>query len=270
MNNYLYKYFKCSDRSIRMLRESRLFFADPDSLNDLFEFKIQMNPTINTIEEIYFTTRKLIEDQEFKTKAKKEMGDSAIKLIENADIEYFKKNLSIQETEKSLSENWNQIRKLDAKELGVCCFTKRPDNKLMWAHYADDNKGFCLEFEFVSWLVKCKPVNYVKEYPTIRALDVMVKPTLYLDLLFTKSDEWNYEEEFRALKYGTGEIKYPSGALLSVIFGYKTSKENRARIIQSLSSKSCIKLKEVTMNEGSLDLGIKILSATEVQSIVDI
>jgi hypothetical protein len=51
---------------------------------------------------------------------------------------------------------------------GVCCFTTDNRNPLMWSHYADGHKGFCLEFD----TQKCKllseklfPVTYSDEYP---------------------------------------------------------------------------------------------------------
>ena len=34
------------------------------------------------------------------------------------------------------------------EKFGICCFTARCDNSLMWAHYANDHKGRCVKYNF--------------------------------------------------------------------------------------------------------------------------
>jgi hypothetical protein len=38
-------------------------------------------------------------------------------------------------------------RRMASIEWGILCLTKRPDNLVMWAHYAAANRGFLLEFD---------------------------------------------------------------------------------------------------------------------------
>ena len=53
----------------------------------------------------------------------------------------FKKEVKIA-AEKSFEER----NKINLYERGVCCFSEKKDDILMWSHYADGHKGFCLEF----------------------------------------------------------------------------------------------------------------------------
>ena len=41
----------------------------------------------------------------------------------------------------------NQELRAQISQRGVACFTTELNNILMWSHYADGHKGFCLEFD---------------------------------------------------------------------------------------------------------------------------
>lgn len=60
--------------------------------------------------------------------------------------------------------------------LGWCasCFTTDPTNEIMWAHYADGNKGVCLEFDLSTTPdlhEKTFPVEYNDTFPVINSVD---------------------------------------------------------------------------------------------------
>jgi hypothetical protein len=75
---------------------------------------------------------------------------------------------------------------------GIICFSKQWSNPLLWSHYADKHRGICLGFEADDRALKA--VSYVAE----RA-DLPIPPTLesMQQLLFTKFQDWQYEEEWR-------------------------------------------------------------------------
>jgi hypothetical protein len=92
-----------------------------------------------------------------------------------------------------------------AAKQGLICFSDNWKSPVMWAHYADKHRGLCLGFDIPegdsSGLVG--PVEYNPERLQV-TLD-KEKPLLGLQgeyirtLLFTKSKEWAYECEWRAL-----------------------------------------------------------------------
>jgi hypothetical protein len=99
------------------------------------------------------------------------------------------------------------------RRYGVFCMTLHHDSLLMWSHYAQHHEG--VVFEFLadvandSALCASKPVRYSKERPlayrtpsdlvrrglTMSSLEAANE--IVMDLIFTKSVEWEYENEVR-------------------------------------------------------------------------
>ena len=79
-----------------------------------------------------------------------------------------------------------------SKDTGILCFCENWKNPLLWSHYADKHKGICLEFE-----VSCtafKKVDYIQcriPWPDNPDKAFMER------LLFTKFEDWRYEQEHR-------------------------------------------------------------------------
>jgi len=79
-----------------------------------------------------------------------------------------------------------------AAQWGIICFSKDWTNLLLWSHYADKHRGMALGFDVDDRGIK--PVRYVTERPVFR-----IPPTEASvdELLFTKFEDWKYEEEWR-------------------------------------------------------------------------
>ena len=62
---------------------------------------------------------------------------------------------------------YSKLFEEEAARLGMLCLSERPDDILMWSHYAGSHTGFCLEFDKVGlkefWGF-CEPVEYRKPY----------------------------------------------------------------------------------------------------------
>lgn len=117
--------------------------------------------------------------------------------------------------------------------VGICCLSRDPLNILMWSHYANDHKGFCLEFRislygeqhevsnYLEWLVPHE-VTYQEERPFLEIHD---RSDNALDKQFLiKSKLWKYEAEERVIdhKRGPGIHSYDRSKILnSVIAGMK-------------------------------------------------
>jgi hypothetical protein len=112
----------------------------------------------------------------------------------------------------------------------IYCLVPCPRNTLMWSHYAAKHSGICLEF-YVSNLLflKALKVNYSTEYPKFLPQDMQ---KLALEVILTKSKEWDYEQEFRivgtpnrvgdqSLHLDGDYLRLPHRALESVIVGCK-------------------------------------------------
>ncbi len=103
--------------------------------------------------------------------------------------------------QQQLEQDWQK------KYLG-CCFSDQWDSLLMWSHYADAHRGFCLQFKYSPEKLPTdcdfKPVRYSTHYPRIHAARVSEREET---LLLTKSTDWMYENEWRffapSAEYGT-------------------------------------------------------------------
>ena len=93
----------------------------------------------------------------------------------------------------------------------VCSFSAIHDSIIMWSHYADNHKGFCVEYEIkplmdghACWQNLYKVIYSSKLYDLTRWAELMIGPdqdqsnSIY-PLLATihKFDGWKYEEEWR-------------------------------------------------------------------------
>ncbi len=101
----------------------------------------------------------------------------------------------------------------------LLCMTDTPDNPLMWSHYANSHKGFCIEFKCMHAITY--PVIYIDrkiDFKDIAEEFVKTKNNLFLknysedksiakinalrtSILFClKSKIWDYEKEYRLIK----------------------------------------------------------------------
>jgi hypothetical protein len=132
-----------------------------------------------------------------------------------------------------------------SERFGVLCMSKLRDSILMWGHYCDKHRGMVIGFDSSSEELRrekgLRAVSYVKERVL---LDVNWKPgstsaIRYEDeLVFSKNEDWRYEQELRALfrlskvterplqDGGVGYfLPFSPTALVSVSLGAKCSAE---------------------------------------------
>jgi Protein of unknown function (DUF2971) len=136
-----------------------------------------------------------------------EQRDRLVALL--MSLEFEKEHLQIKTDRYSL-EMQRQAEVAKFRNTGIFCATKRHDNILMWAHYADMHKGVVLGFRpdaaLDSFLCLLEPVTYSEVRPSFyNRFDTLLGNTLKFEemaafirsLTATKSPEWSYEEELR-------------------------------------------------------------------------
>lgn len=141
-----------------------------------------------------------------------------------------------------------------AAKTGVLCFSEVNDSQLMWSHYADNHRGFVVEFD------ECHPyftqrgvsqdelwqlhkVKYSDHRPQTTAIE------LDFDAIFlTKHSSWSYECEWRDFKrLNTAKIvieakplpiymfELPASAIRSVTLGAMMDADSKNRIRVALT-----------------------------------
>lgn len=114
---------------------------------------------------------------------------------------------------KKFEQNLNQIQlnheqtlfESQNKHLGVLSLSARWDSILMWSHYGDFHKGYCVGFyeeklRNSNLFGKGGPISYNPEniIPTVEPGDHSIEKGFLQT--HTKSYDWKYEEEYRLVK----------------------------------------------------------------------
>lgn len=117
-----------------------------------------------------------------------------------------------------------------------------PCNELLWAHYANSHKGFCIEYDLEK-LDTCTTniidyridVVYQENKPIISpddSIEAKIKKAFS-----TKSLPWTYENEFRLVFSSSGVKKITFEAIRVVYFGLNMSLAERNAIVNGLKDK---------------------------------
>ena len=142
--------------------------------------------------------------------------------------------------------------------IGSLCTDYR--NPLMWAHYADSHKGFCIEFDCSAAVAQTLPL-----FPVIYSKDIVKMPWKYcltpegtknpefsarlVQAVLTKDDVWKYENEWRILLPNTFEQNYKMPKISCVYLGAFCSKENEQKIID-IAKQNSFAVKRMTVDRG--------------------
>ncbi|EOX1542477.1 DUF2971 domain-containing protein, partial [Vibrio cholerae] len=250
----LYKYLPFDNGAKCLLKDGTLKFSSYDTFNDPFDCVVSYD-----LEEAerYMSSRKDL----IKAVGDK-IGLSPAKRLQN-------RRMMLKRLERSLI---NGTASSDlAKEWGVCCLSSRPDNILMWSHYADNHKGLLIEFTTnqnhagmmtaPEYYLAAWPIEYTENMP-VRKLSVRDFDAVKEQFL-CKSIDWAYEKEHRCLSYRNGPGIYPFDKTMvtRVIAGVRMSEENfieLKRLVEQFeaSAGTKVELKRAEMVKGKYQLNV--------------
>jgi len=125
--------------------------------------------------------------------------------------------------------------------VGVLSLSEKPDESVMWSHYADEHRGICLEFDgsnLGTLFDDARRVDYSDSTPFI---DVTGDPSsleLAKLICLSKASQWQYEKEWRVLSPVAGVKPFPSATLTGVILGARISADHRRCVRDWLAQRS--------------------------------
>lgn len=102
----------------------------------------------------------------------------------------------------------------------ICSLSKKNNIGLMWTHYANENKGCCIELQVTSPSWTMIDVDYKDKLPNL---------TNVKDILAVKGNVWSYEEEVRFIKTLKDNVTiypYLEIAISKVYIGCEVSQAN--------------------------------------------
>lgn len=144
------------------------------------------------------------------------------------------------------------------KRIGILSLSRTKRNILMWSHYAEEHKGFCIGFKEINLLssigkIEQHDVTYQSDLPFDElswALDAYddeearienqitsesVRETFLKAIVATKFSNWKYEYETRMVSRSSGVYKFSPDCVSQVILGFKMSQYHKDRLFTSLS-----------------------------------
>jgi len=221
--NYLYKYRAFCDRHKEALEADQLWFSSPDRFNDPFDTTVYFDSARflvedESVDECLARVKEMLESGATASQSKPlqkpiRAGEWQLKMfaaLENQFEEPFRTRLRDFIVERMARENQNMIQAMsDSFRSGfsVLSLSANPLSSLMWSHYSNSHRGFCIEYDFGDLLYShvrkrlCFPVLYrAKRTDATRYLaragdNFNNLFGQYLCLL--KSSEWAYEREWR-------------------------------------------------------------------------
>lgn len=173
---------------------------------------------------------------------------------------------SVEEMEKWFDDIQIKTQEIINEIYLVGCLSSDFKNRLMWSHYADCHKGFCIEYDFKD-VDKMKngqhllPILYEDKRPQfpwgilIKQSESSMKDAqkkVLLSLL-TKDKVWSYEKEWRILmqKQTNSELIMPP--ITCVYLGARIDNESKNAII-NIANKYNIPVKQMQLDRVTYDL----------------
>lgn len=226
---YLYKYRSNDpDRLRNIVEGDRIYFSPPSKINDPFDCHVKFDNSGTK--------------REWKKKFERLMKDRL------PGVNYQTRKIMaaqwVREGRHKRLENFDDTERMD--EIGIFSMAEHPDNLLMWAHYASDHKGVCLQYSAKSdcdVFGKAVPITYSAVYPQHRYVEVEVRDVI-LDYLETKSEHWSYEKEWRLFGHpkghfsGPGEHSIPSALLVGIIFGCQVEEAFKNEVLEMAKNRT--------------------------------
>ncbi|MFC4740535.1 DUF2971 domain-containing protein [Flavobacterium ponti] len=130
------------------------------------------------------------------------------------------------------------------KKIGIFSLSKTFKDELLWAHYANSHKGFCIEYDldillntYQSINLYSFPVIYKKEPPSIDLKDIINPKNIIQKMSGYKSLRWKYEEEIRVITENYGEHSYDFIAVKSIYFGLRMLEKDKLEIKNRLKGR---------------------------------
>jgi hypothetical protein len=239
----LYKYRPWKkDYNKDILRKNQIFLACPGDFNDPFDCRIPLDLyRLDTDEKKAQYVDKVIIQGFYDLSIKGYNVETLLKsftqrLIDDIDSEY------------------DRLAKLEFsfqdKFFGILSLSKYWNNIIMWAHYAENHKGYCVGFYSdkladMDVFSKIGPVKYQNEYPNIDPMNDDIVQQGFTQT-FTKAKKWIYEKEYRLYHnffpnepaLNDRQKYFHDDALAEIILGIDIKSVDRNQIIKLAEKKN--------------------------------
>lgn len=180
----LYKYYRGTERDLDNIKSNKMWYSAPCKYNDVFDCEIAVDETA-----IFECALQLAPEG-----TKIRTGSPMWKQLRQ----------TMRQEIKSFRSTFEAMR----SEMGVVCLSESDDSLLMWAHYANNHRGICVEYDLMEINKQLNftpvPIIYSNEMVCFNALNPDTvgddSVALFLRSITSKSEEWSYEHEWRIIR----------------------------------------------------------------------
>ncbi len=216
---YLAKYRSINEYSINSLKNDTVWFDKPSNYNDPYDCSITI-------------TGELIRNY---------INQNIEKLESNIGSNFDSKQ-KVELYDFQFSGLIDEFNGYIQNSCLISCFSAKSDSLLMWSHYSDSHKGFCLVYDIskvdTNSMIRKNlyPVNYVQnKFDLACYLDDALSPEYpCVASLCWKNMEWSYENEYRIVLPCEAEDCHPKLydfiKPVYILLGSKMDKEDKDRI----------------------------------------
>ncbi len=264
MPDALYKYMGYQTASI-VLENRTLRWSTPATLNDPYDIQFDLRIDFNQKKVLEDTLNKLWKVYSGELKSHPENQITPIISLMREHLKELPKKTFLSNLEEAILQSFkildNNIQqtyketRLQLSTTKILCLADSPTNQLMWAYYADSNKGVALRFQDElgadSPYSTAVQMSYLQHIPMLfeeselsdflSGLIVFDQKKRIQSLIYTKSDAWKHEGEWRIFA-GDGrnkeapfeDIKFGAKELTGVILGCRMPPYQRATISETV------------------------------------
>ncbi len=249
----LYKFRAWDDYGKSAIVNREIYFSSPADLNDPFDCRIPVRYDKMSDSEYRQYLQFIIRANH---------PSNSDQEIEKITDEFLEK------IPERTPENIFRISKISfpyiAETYGVYSLTRNKDRHLLWSHYADSHKGFCIEWngeQLLEYLYSLFESNgipiyfHAVEYSDNDDIPIIIPPlepgyeNHFQKIMINKSKVWRYEKEYRFILIGKSkhiEPHIPESCYSKIYIGcnmpVETEQEVRKAVSEHLSNVPIIKV----------------------------
>lgn len=203
----LYVFQDCADFRLRSLEAGKLWFSHRKALNDPFDCRVELVDDLDDERTIHghdvADLRPLF--RKYYEGGVDGRWDCAHLGLPTADaiVEWCDQRISSKELLERLETQLDRI--------GVrCFFLDEPTNVLMWAHYAGNHQGYCVQYTAPN--IPILPMTYSTTHVRLYLSDFLFSSRASLNrVINTKNSAWAYENEIRITTQPSAEADVQEG-----------------------------------------------------------
>lgn len=268
MPKFLYKYRPFDTNTLKSLCLSEIYYADPKTFNDPIDCQPNLINDLPTqdLESLWFD---IASDKYQNFEAARRQQNN----YKYSSTEFGRFDDGGEGEEAYIHNLISDVKYYlgaEFKNIGVLSLSAKWNSTLMWAHYAANHSGICIEYKTEGHKAQeLSPIRYIEDR-SINLSDIHAwimngseshKNKVSKQYFLNKDVSWNYEEEWRVLSRSSGQ-SYSPFEISGIYFGARCDTAIKIALVR-LFGPDTINFSTVAFQDGANKLVSYALDADE-------